>query len=55
VKINKISDFDKFDKSYASNFEYDYEKFNSYFLINGQFFTNIKKKNTALSFPLKSD
>jgi hypothetical protein len=34
VKINKVSDFDKFDKSYASDFEYDNKKYNSYFLIN---------------------
>ena len=53
VKITNNSDFNKFEKSYAKDF--NYKKYNLYFLINWQFFTNIKDKNTGLSFPLKSD
>jgi len=58
VDVNKISDFEKFNKFYTNYF---LEKFtknddkNIIATINWQFFTNIKKKNTALSFPLKSN
>ena len=56
VKINKISDFDKFDKSYAKDFNWKFRKDTKIIAtINWQFFTNLEKKNTALSFPLKSD
>jgi len=56
VKINKISDFDKFDKSYAKDFsENNLKNKKIVATINWQFFTNLEKKNTALSFPLKSD
>ena len=60
VDINKISDFDKFNKFYAKDFSKNISQENLkdkeiIATVNWQFFTNIKKKNTALSFPLKSD
>ncbi len=55
VKINKISKFDKFDKFYASEFKYDFKTIKPYFIVNWQFFTNLKDNYTALNFPLKSN
>lgn len=60
VKINKISEFDKFDKFYAKDFYKNLSQENLQnkeiiATVNWQFFTNLEKKNTALSFPLKSN
>lgn len=48
-------EFEKFSRIYAKDLKYDWKKYNNYAIINGQFFTNVKDKKTALSFPLKSD
>jgi len=60
AEINKISNFDKFNKFYAKDFPKHLSQgnFNNKEIIatiNWQFFTNLTKKNTALSFPLKSN
>ena len=50
-----IEEFERFNKSYAKNLEYNHKKFHSYGVVNWQFFTNVKNKETALSFPVKSE
>jgi len=54
VDIEKNQDFYKFKRHFASEFNYDYKKYNAYFFVNWQFFDQ-NKNPTFLSFPLKSN